>query len=232
MIEIIPAVLPKNFKDLEEHLALVRGAAKQVQIDAVDGRFVRNRTWPYRDSASFQKIVKEEHGLPFWEEIDFQFDLMIENPHERVMDFVRAGATHVIIHAASPGAVEALRTLIDLKDEDYGGFSVRTGVAIMPESQPEILEPFEGLYDFVQVMGIAKIGYQGEPFDKRALYLVERLHQRYPALPIQVDGGVSLENARTLAAAGASRLVAGSAIFNTKDPKQALAELAAEANKN
>src|SRR6185436_623214 len=83
MVEIVPAVLPKNFKDLEKHFAAVRPGASgssMGQIDVVDGVFARNRTWPYRDESSFTKIVADEKGLPFWEEFDYQFDLMIDHP--------------------------------------------------------------------------------------------------------------------------------------------------------
>lgn len=232
-IEVIPAVLPKNFKDLEKHLAAVRpglSGSKMAQIDVVDGRFARNRTWPYRDETTFAKIVEEERGLPFWEEFDFQFDLMIDHPENRVMDFVRAGATHIILHARAQGALAAFEKLVELREEG-GAFSIKAGLALVPDAQPEELEPFEAQFDFVQVMGIARAGFQGEPFDKHAIYLVERMRRRYPGLIIQVDGGVSMENAQALAKAGANRLVVGSAIFKADDPAQAIAELRAEANR-
>jgi ribulose-phosphate 3-epimerase len=233
MVEIIPAVLAKNFKDLEKHLAAVRPAAsgsKMAQIDAVDGKFARNRSWPYRDESTFAKIVEEEKGLPFWEEFDFQFDLMIDHPETRVMDFVHAGATNIILHARSEGALAAFEKLINLREEG-GAFSVKAGLALLPTAQPEELEPFEAQFDFIQIMGIARVGFQGETFDKHAIYLVERMRRRYPELIIQVDGGVSLENANALAKAGASRLVVGSAIFKQDDPAQAIVELRAEANR-
>ena len=230
MVEIISAVLPKSFKDLEKHLASVRGAVQMAQIDVVDGIFAHNRTWPYRDSGSFETIVEQEHGLPFWEELDFQFDLMIEHPEERVMDFVHAGASHIILHARSSGALAAFEQLVGLREES-GAFSVKAGLALLPGAQPEELEPFEAQFDFVQVMGIARVGFQGEPFDTHAVYLVERMRKRYPALIIQVDGGVSLENANALAKAGANRLVVGHDIFEADDPVAEIRKLQAEANR-
>jgi len=232
-VEIVPAVLPKNFKDLEKHFAAVRPGAtgsSMGQIDVVDGVFARNRTWPYRDESTFAKIVQDEKGLPFWEEFDFQFDLMIDHPEVRLMEFVHAGASHIVLHARSEGALAAFEALINMR-EDGGGFTVKAGLAILPGSQPDELEPFEAQFDFIQIMGIDKVGYQGEPFDKHAIYLIERMRKRYPDLIIQVDGGVSLENANALAKAGANRLVVGSAIFKQDDPVQAIAELRAEANK-
>lgn len=230
-VEIVPAVLPKNFKDLEKHLRLIRGAVQVAQIDIVDGIFAHNRTWPYRDGSQFATIVEQEHGLPFWEEIDFQFDLMIDHPENRVMDYVHAGATHIILHAHSNGALAAFEKLIGLREES-GAFSVKAGLALLPSAQPEELEPFEAQFDFVQVMGISRVGFQGEPFDKHAIYLLERMRKRYPELIIQVDGGVSMENVNALAKAGANRLVVGSAIFKQDDPAQAIKALTEEANRD
>jgi len=232
-VEIVPAVLPKNFADLEKHFAAVRPdvtGSVMGQIDVVDGIYAHNRTWPYRDESTFTKIVQDEKGLPFWEEFDFQFDLMIDQPATRLMDFVHAGASHIILHARSQGALEAFDMLVGLREEG-GSFSVKAGLALLPTAQPDELEPFEAQFDFVQIMGIDKIGFQGEPFDQHAVYLVERMRKRYPELVIQVDGGVSLENANVLAKAGANRLVVGSAIFKEDDPIQAIAALRAEANR-
>ncbi len=72
--------------------------------------------------------------------------------------------------------------------------------------------------DFVQCMGILNIGNQGEPFDEQVLEKIKELKTRFEGLPIAVDGGVSLENAKALIDAGATRLVVGSAIWKSGDP--------------
>src|SRR3989338_361203 len=229
-VEIIPAVLPKSFKDLEERLVPLKDTIRQAQIDVVDGHYAKGKTWPYRDASTFEKIVKDERGLPFWDNIDFQFDLMIDNPHLVLKEYIAAGASQLILHAASAGAQEALQMIVDMSTDEIGNFSVRAGIALGPQDQPDILEPFESQFDFVQVMGIDREGRQGEPFDRKALYLVERLRARYPQLSLQVDGGVTVENARELVAAGANRLVVGSAIFKSGDPVGAYNELVALVN--
>src|SRR3989344_6033939 len=229
-VEIIPAVLPQSFKDLEERLAPLKDVIKLAQVDVVDGQYAKGKTWPYRDTATFKKIAKEERGLPFWDKIDFQFDLMIQNPDLVLKEYLQAGASQVVLHAKSSGVQKALQMIVDLRTEEIGSFSVHGGMALGPQDQPDMLEPFEAQFDFVQVMGIDREGRQGEPFDKKALYLVERLRSRYPHLPIQVDGGVTLENARTLVAAGANRLVVGHAIVKAPDPAAAYKEFVAIAN--
>lgn len=225
-VEIIPAVVPQSFADLEEHLAKIKDIVRHVQVDVVDGHYARGKTWPYRDSGTFEKIVEQEHGLPFWDTLDFEFDLMINNPAEVVMQYVHAGASRIIVHASSPSAVQALQSLVELREEG-GSFTIQAGVALGAHGQPDDLEQFEAQFDFVQVMGVEKEGHQGEPFDpdQKALYLLERLRARYRDLPLQVDGGVKKENIQALVAAGATRLVAGSAIFAAEDPVAAYKEL-------
>ena len=230
-IDVIPAVVPQSFDDLRSHLAAIKAVAKHVQVDIVDGHYARGKTWPYRDRHTFEKIVTAEHGLPFWEELDFEFDLMIADPALHVVEYVHAGASRLVVHAASPGAYEALQSLIELR-EDGGAFSIKAGIALAAHASPDDLEHFEAQFDFVQVMGVEKEGHQGEPFDpdKKALFLVERLHKRYPLLPIQVDGGVNKDTIPQLVAAGATRLIVGSAIVKAPDPAAAYRELLDLAN--
>ena len=233
-VEIVPAVLPKNFSDLENQVLQIAGRVHRVQVDIVDGTyahgtFLHKATWPYNDHATFDTIVSQEKGLPHWDELNYEFDLMLHNPAEKVMDYVHAGASHIVVHARSDGSAEAVQKLVDLR-EDTGALSVQVGVALMCDAQPEELNIFEAQYDYVQVMGIATIGRQGEPFDVRALHLLERLHARYPDLPLQIDGGVKAENIPQLVKAGATFLIAGSAVFGADDPASAVKELEKIAN--
>lgn len=222
MIEIIPAILPKSYSELEEKLASVHDAAATVQIDAVDGIFAPNKTWPYQGGEMFSAIVTQKEGLPFWEEFDFQFDCMVSHALRDAGDFISAGASSIIIHGAGKDAKE---TLEKLQNERAGEFGVMLGVALLPGDEPGVFAQYKELVDFVQVMGIAKVGFQGSEFDPRALSLIAALRADNPKLIIQVDGGVTLENARELAHAGANRLVAGSAIFSKTDPKEAIEAL-------
>ena len=228
-VEIIPAVLPKSFADLEKHVALVKASARIIQIDVVDGHFARNTTWPYRDRATFEKIISEEHGLPFWGDLDYEFDLMVEDPHLTAMEYVRAGASRIVVHAGAHGAIEGLHSLAEAREET-GAYVVTTGLALLPTMQPDVLDSFDTLFDYVQVMGIDREGFQGQPFNEHSIVLIERLRRRYPDLVIQVDGAVTLEHVRALVSAGANRLVVGSAIFGADDPLAAFEALRAEAN--
>ncbi len=227
-IEIIPAILPKSLSGIEHGLERVRDAAPLVQIDIIDGVFAPDTTWPYTDRDSFERILAEEEGLPFWEEFDFEFDLMINNPQEEAEKYIRAGASRIVLHAASRGAVEAA-TALALQNDANSPFAFELGIALALDQGAEALVPFGDSFDFVQVMGIDPVGRQGAPFDERALSLIAavraQLGEHADVCPIQVDGGVRVENAAALVAAGATRLVAGSAIFGTNDAARAIATL-------
>lgn len=227
MIEIIPAILPKSLTDLEEHLSRATGVARQVQVDVVDGKFVPNTTWPYVDEASFRQIVVGDQGMPHWEDFDFEFDLMVQNVDHAVADFVAAGATRIIVHTTSSGAKEALEALQSTRG---GDLPVEVGVALGSSEGVQKLAEFEGLFDYVQVMGISEVGFQGKPFDEHSLELIVAVRAKYPELPIQVDGGVTLERAGQFVQAGATRLVAGSAIFKADDVKSAYRALYTSVN--
>ncbi len=216
-IEIIPAVLPKDFAELEEKIELVKGFVKTVQIDVCDGQFVPNATWPYRkDDQSFAKIVGEEEGLPGWETLNYEFDLMVNRPEEIVEDWIRAGASRIILHAESKG---------DLA----GAFSklagaVEIGLALSIETPLEKVVPYLESLQFIQLMGIDNLGFQHQQFDDKVIARVAEVKSRFPDLKVSVDGGVSLESAPKLIQAGADRLVIGSAIFGSENAIDAVQE--------
>ncbi len=212
MIEIIPAVIPKSLKDLEEKLMMIRGLVRCVQIDVIDGKFAPSPSWPYRDEndQSFKEMVSEKSGLPFWQDFDFEADLMIKNPEEVIADFAKAGFSRVIIHIESSGDVG-----------DAISVAQKSGVspvlAANIETAEEEIEKWLKEADGVQLMGIARIGFQGEPFDEMVISKIKNLRERHPDLIISVDGGVNIENAPKLISAGANRLAVGSAIFKSED---------------
>ena len=224
-IEIVPAVLEPSLEDVAARLESVRGAVRAVQIDVVDGMYAPNRTWPYGSASQreeFARIAAQEEGLPAWEDFDFEIDLMATHPEKVVLDWVEAGVSRIIVHAHSEGALAAVQKLQERRGGELG---VAIGIALMCTDTPETLAPFEGLYDFVQVMGIEKVGFQGQSFDRRTLGLLRTLHEVYPELQLQVDGGVGREHVRECAEAGATRIAQGGTIFGSVDPVRTLREL-------
>jgi len=102
------------------------------------------------------------------------------------------------------------------------------GVAINTSTPIDKIFPLISLLDFVQVMGIERIGFQGEEFDERCLEHVKNLRAKYSDLVIAVDGGVDMGTAELLRNAGADRLVSGSAVFDSEDIIGSIAELKGE----
>ncbi len=214
-IEIIPAILPMTFEELENQVSLVTGFVGTVQIDVCDGQFVPNATWPYRKhDDTFEKLVKEEVGLPGWEELNFEIDLMANRPGERVDEWIQAGASRIVLHVESKGFSRDVIASLSGR--------IEVGIALNEETSLEVIAQYREHIDFVQLMGIDRIGFQHQPFDDKVIGRVGEVRLKYPDLPISVDGGVSLANAPALIAAGATRLVVGSAIFADENPTDAV----------
>ncbi len=214
-IDIIPAILPRDFAEVEDHIALIVDQIKTVQIDICDGRFTPEATWPYRKhDDNFDLILKEEQGLPGWEKLDFEIDLMVDEPTEMIDDWVTAGAKRIIIHIEAKGDV--MKTVEMLQGRVEIGLALNIGT---PLAQ---LEPFKGKIQSVQFMGIDHVGFQGQEFDEKVIDVIKKFREANQDLPISVDGGVSLDNARSLIDAGATRLVVGSAIFGADNYLDAL----------
>lgn len=208
MAEIIPAIIPKQFFELEEKIELVKGIVPIVQVDILDGKYTPEASWPYKkQDIYFEEIQKEARGMPFWENVDYEFDLMVKNPEDVVFDWVTAGATRIIIHVDStekvPEIIEKLKNVVEI------------GLAVGIHTPLEKIDPYINSINFVQCMGIERIGFQGEKFDERVIEKIKTIKTKYPNMVISVDGGVTLETAPLLIDAGVTRLVAGSAIYES-----------------
>jgi len=224
MTEITPAVLAEDFQELNEKLAKFINTTKIVQVDICDGKFTPSISWPMqaKDQSSVQSILDEEDGLPFWDKIDYEFDLMVLNAHKKFDFFARLGAKRIVFH------LEA-ETESDFKDfleslDPYLKDNIEIGLAINTATDIEKLSPFINCIDFIQCMGIENIGFQGEPFDDRVIDQIKNIKEKYPEMKISVDGSVNEETAPLLIEAGASRLVIGSALMQSYDIREKIEE--------
>jgi ribulose-phosphate 3-epimerase len=219
-MEIIPAILPTDFQEIEDKLSLVRGVSRIIQIDVCDGLYVPSKTWPYsKDGNIFDAIVSQDKGMPFWEDFDFEFDLMVKNPYERIQDYVSIGAKRVIVHLKSADEDELRAIMNDFgkRSEALAPFNIELGLAIGSREDVSLLEPYINDISFIQVMGIQNVGFQRQGFDEECLETVQNVRGRFPEIVISVDGGVSENTAIHLANAGADRLVVGSALFGSSN---------------
>lgn len=233
MSDIIPAIMPHNYADLCAKVERVASFVPFVQIDVMDGVFVASRSWPYVDGgplkdAMFRRIASMDESFPHWQDLEYEFDLMIARPEDHVDEWVPLGAARLIVHHEAIADHDKFFSLDLLKDEArmIGSETViEIGVAIGADTPLSVLDLYINKVDFVQLMGIKTIGYQGQSFVDATLERVNELRRVYPDLIISVDGGVSAETAPLLSAAGADRLVAGSAVFKADDPEEAIRRL-------
>ncbi|MDE2079079.1 MAG: hypothetical protein KGI73_01690 [Patescibacteria group bacterium] len=215
MIEVIPSLPAQTFAELEEKIGRVVGAVKTFQIDICDGMFVTNRTWPLNpgDRSGFERMVKGDDALPHWQDMDFEADLMVHTPEKLIPDLVKVGFIRALIHIEAKHDFAAVRAA--------AGESMELGVALSPGTPIERIDAYIEHIGVIQLMGIAKIGAQGQPFDPRVLDMIRAVRARYPRVTIEVDGSVNADTAPQLVEAGATRLAPGSYIFRAADPKAA-----------
>ena len=225
--EIIPAILAKTFDEIEEKLEQINGVGEKVQIDICDGDFVSTKTWPFTHIPDnmFEMLVSQKEGMPFWESFDFEFDLMVKNPYQKIADFVSIGASRIIIHLDSASDEEINKILEEYSNDDMREFGIEIGLGISTTTEMSRAEKFIPQASFVQLMGIKKIGLQGQPFDESVIDRIKYLRKKFPELIISVDGGVHEENIKSLIKAGANRLIEGSAIWDTETPSETLKHL-------
>ncbi|MDQ3244730.1 MAG: hypothetical protein M3P22_00030 [bacterium] len=219
-MNIIPAILTNDFDELKDKIALIRGVAPMVQVDICDGKFVNSTTWPFLGGGVLDKhfvsIQNEQEGMPFWEDVDFELDLMVVDAISNFDLYSKLSPKRMIFHIEM---VEDTRELAEFLEgiDPYVKDLIEFGVSKNPDTEMAKLEEVIPYVNFVQLMGIKNIGYQGEDFDERVLEDIKYLKNKYPDLEIAIDGGVNFDTAPALASAGASTLVVGSTIFNSNN---------------
>ena len=228
MTEIIPAVLAKNYEDMKNKIALVRGVVPVVQIDLCDGVFVNNKTWPFTtgggDDINFRAILNELEGMPFWEDIDFELDLMVSDAILNFDIYTKLSPKRIVFHIEAVGDLIEFKNFIEGMDI-YVRDAIEIGIAINTTTPVEKIFPLVNYVDFVQCMGIEAVGFQGQEFDSRVLDQIKTLKEKYSDLIISVDGGVDFKTAPKLIKAGATRLIVGSLILKSTDIKETVLEL-------
>lgn len=220
MIQVIPAIIPRNRKQIEEEIQLFSSFADLIQIDICDGVFTRSKTWPYNDVdvEYFNGLKNEEIGLLKWEDINYEFHLMVQNPEEVLLDYIEIGAESIVVQIES---TENFQKIIDICRQ----YSVGVGVAIKPSTDISSISPFVSQVDFIQCMGSDQLGKHNTELEDRAIDQIKKLREAFPESIIGIDIGVNLDTKEILIEAGASRLVSGSAILDADKPREVFEEL-------
>lgn len=222
MIEVIPAVLPYTFDELETSLEKVKGLSRFVQIDITDGVFAGHASWPLaKFDKNFDEIVREERGMPFWEDFDFEVDLMVKDPFDIAERFLQAGVSRIIFHAESINLNEDKLLLDKIKSDGL----VEVGIAVRSSTDVELIKELLEFADFFQVMTCSPIGMQGSSFDEGALEKIRLIREWVPNAVIAVDGAMNTETIPLAIQAGATRIAVGSYIIKSENPRISFEEL-------
>jgi ribulose-phosphate 3-epimerase len=211
-IRVAPSILSADFARLAEQVRLVLDAgARVIHVDVMDGHFVPPITMGPNVVAALRDALPDDTYL--------DCHLMIERPERQVDEFARAGADGITIHAEATPHVH--RVLAQIREGDC-----RAGLACNPGTPIAWHETLAGAYDLALVMTVNP-GWGGQAFLPAMLEKVRALRERLgPEAVIEVDGGVDAETARTCVQAGATWLVAGSAVFGSADPGKAFNQIA------
>jgi ribulose-phosphate 3-epimerase len=213
-VQIAPSILSANFADLGHDIAAIeRGGADLIHVDVMDGHFVPNITI----GPAVVRALKRVATRPL------DVHLMIEQPERYVDDFVSAGAAMLSVHVEATPHLH--RVIAHIKS-----CGVKAGAAINPATPAVLLEEIVGDLDFVLVMSVNP-GFGGQEFIPQSLYKLRRvrdvLERAGSGALIEIDGGIDDTNAADVVAAGASIIVAGNAIFSSRDPESATRALRA-----
>jgi len=199
---VAPSILSADFGRLAEEVqAVARAGADWIHVDVMDGRFVPNITI----GPLIVRAVRAATSLP----VDVH--LMIENPDRFVDDFVAAGATTLTVHVEA--CVHLQRTVARIRQ-----LHARAGVALNPHTHEEAVRYVLDDVDLILAMTVNP-GFGGQSFLPSMLPKIEALKRMIGtrSVDLQVDGGVAPSTAGAVAAAGATVLVAGSAVFGSPD---------------
>jgi ribulose-phosphate 3-epimerase len=212
MIEIVPSILSADFARLAEEIARVeRGGASILHLDVMDGHFVPNLTIGPPVVEAVRKSTR----------LHLDVHLMIENPDRYAASFVEAGANSVSVHYEACRHLDGTLGLIKAA-------GAMAGVVLNPATPVSVLEDVLEVADYVLLMSVNP-GFGGQKLIPYVLQKVRKLDAmrkaKRLAFPIEIDGGVHLENLAEVVRAGCDWIVTGSAVFHSPDPEATVREM-------
>lgn len=209
MALLIPAILSRDPEEIREKLAFLEKIPEitAVHLDFADGQFVPNETVRPKDLRDLRtRLELEAH-------------LMTAHPQNYFHDLEHLGTSLVLIHYESFMQTAGVATALN----NVKSLGLLAGLAINPSTEVLVFDDFITDLKVAMLMNIHP-GFQGQPFLPESLERLEVLRKTHPEALIEVDGGVNLDNFETLIGHGADRLVVGSGIWHSPNPKKRIHE--------
>lgn len=204
MNRVIPALLEKNWQDIERKIEIVKNFSNTIHIDFIDGIFAPNKT--FLDFASFSKYTKE---------LNFEAHLMTDNPLQYLKPLANAGFKRFIGQVERMNAIEEFVAEGEILGEVGIGLDIDTSVESININLDDL--------DCILIMG-TKAGVSGQTFMTLAFDKIKKLREK-TIIPIEVDGGINEQTIVAAKIAGVNRFATTSFLFNSLDPSKAYQKL-------
>lgn len=206
MIKLSPSLLAADFTKLESEIKKIADAgADMLHLDVMDGHLVPNISFGIPVIKSLRKVS----------DIIFDTHLMISEPHKYVKAFADAGADIITIHIECDSDIEA--TLKEIRS-----LGKKAGIALNPDAELSRILPYKDLIDMVLIMSVYA-GFGGQSYINDVNSKIKEAREIFgPDFDIEVDGGVYLDNLHIPVEAGANVIVAGTAVFGSENPVEAV----------
>lgn len=205
MVEVIPAILEKDFSEIEKKIRLVEGLVSWAQIDIADNTLVQNTT--FLDPSPFSALTTP---------LKLELHLMVRDPLLYLEEFVKAGFKRFFAHVEGDHIEEYIEQCLK--------YDIEVGLAIDGPTPFEKIQKYLVDIDAVLVMAI-EAGQSGRPFREDTVEKIKKINEADFEMPISVDGAMNVGNAKKVIAAGAMRICSNSYIFGSEDVKTAIANL-------
>ncbi|WP_066648009.1 ribulose-phosphate 3-epimerase [Christensenella timonensis] len=209
MIKIAPSILSADFGNMARDIEMLnRAGVDYIHCDVMDGMFVPNMTFGFQMISAVKKVA----------EAPLDVHLMIQQPERYVERFAEAGSDIISVHAEATNHLQRVLKQIS-------GCGVKAAAVLNPATPLDMLNYVMDDVDLILLMSVNP-GYGGQSFIPAVLGKIAELRKMIDAtgkeIELEVDGGVTVGNCKTIIDAGANVLVAGSAVFNADDPAGAV----------
>lgn len=208
-VRIIPTVFATDLHTFNKRLKRLEKSCDEIQIDMMDGRFVKKRSIPLNKVPELRR-----------KKARFEAHLMVKDPEKLIAALSRKGFKRAIAHVEALDGTGRIESFI--KSCKRSG--MEAGLAINPGTPLSKIKPHLGKIDLLLFLGV-KPGKEGQKLKRQVLPNIRRFRKMAPAVPAQIDGGVDPKTAKRLAAAGITRFNTGAYTSNSTSPRDAIEKI-------